>query len=159
MKRILFLVIVVIPFLLISCETGNNGPEYEEYIPFDANTAIAIVKNIYIQWSDATANKDITTMYKLSKPGSNFEGMSNVCVEQWKTNPMYHFKFTNVSVMYINKDEATVDGIADFIQGPPNGGINGTHINYREKFRSGAVFVDGKWLLDGFNEYEFITSW
>lgn len=136
---------MVIFISLLSCD--NNIPSDEPI--FDKNKAITEIKTAYSQWSIASENKDISTMYRLSYPGGNFEGMTNVCIDDWNSGGILYYKFSSVSVRYVDENEATIEGIADMIQGP-----NGHNINFKSNFVSGAVFYDGKWLLDGFNGFQ-----
>jgi hypothetical protein len=135
---------------LISCE--KNTPNNE--VKFDRDKAKAEIKSAYMDWATASKNKNSATMYRLSYPDENFEGMTKVCVEDWNDNFTLYYLFSSLNVTHVDEVEASIEGISDMIQGP-----NGEGINFREKFLSSAVFSNGKWLLDGMNTYELIESY
>lgn len=143
---------------LISCEKKTSESEPV----FDKEKAITEIKKAYYDWGTASKNRDIPTMYRLSYPSGNFEGMTENFSGDWNNGATIYLIFSSLNVSLDDQQSATVDGIVDMIQGPNDGGINGTHINFKSYFMSSAVFYDGKWLLSGFNgfqNYQFIEDY
>jgi hypothetical protein len=138
-KRILILGILILSF---ACE--NESPLREE--EFNKDKAISEIKTAYSQWALASQNKDIPAMYRLSYPGGNFEGMTNVCIEDWDIGNVLYYKFSSLNVTYIDEESAEIEGIIDMLQGHPGS-------NYKSIFRSSAEFYEEKWTLDGMNAF------
>jgi hypothetical protein len=136
--------VLSILFSIVSC--AEESPKEET--GFDEEKAITEIKSAYSQWALASQTRDIPTMYRLSYPGGNFEGATEVCVEMWNQDHIFYYLISSVNVHYATEDEAEADGIIDMIQGP-----NGNNFNFKSRFASSAVFYDGKWLLDGLNAF------
>lgn len=143
-KRLSVIITLAAFLMTISMITGCKREENSVGNDNNADLEQEIIQ-LYYQWGRLSQEHQYSGMLSLVYPGSNFEGRSNTCKQQWNDGLEMYYTFNSVKILYWESDGIPfVVGNITLHQGP-------SAPTFYNGFASSCRKQGDKWKLDGVN--------